>query len=81
MITTRWYSHLKTKNEQEEFIKELERNEELFKVLKDILSGELERCSKDRQSLKTYSSPNWSEYQADRNATERTLKEIIELLP
>lgn len=81
MITTRWIKHLKTKQEQNEFIKELKANEEIFTILENILKEEITKCNKDKRSLKSYLIQPWSEYQADRNATERTLREILDLIP
>lgn len=81
MITTRWVKHLRTDEERKEFIKRLENGEDIFFVLRNILEEELNKSSKERRSLKSYMFQNWSEYQADRNATERTILEIIDLLP
>lgn len=80
-MNKKWLSHLKYEEDREAFRTRLKHSHDIFDVLKEILKDKYEHATRDRRSLKSYMTQNWSEFQADRNATERTLLEIIELLP
>lgn len=75
-----WIAHCRTQEEKEDFKNRLLHNRDIFDILKNILMDKYELAVKDRRSVKSYLTQNWSEFQADRNATERTLLEIIELI-
>lgn len=76
-----WTRHCSSHEEAEEFRQLLAHSQRVLVVLKDILEEKYDKTCKDRRSLTSYVTQNWSEYQADKNATERTLLEIIDLLP
>ena len=80
-MNLKWLKHIKDKEEREDFKTRLLANRELFIVLKGILQSDLDKTINSRRSIKSYLTQPWSEYQADCNATERTLQEIINLLP
>jgi len=69
------------KHEREAFKTRLLANHDIFELFKEILEEELDTVIHTRRSLKSYLTQNWAAYQADRNATERTYQEIIDLLP
>ena len=76
-----WFDDCKTAELKDERKQSLALSERLWKVLDTKLKLELTAVQKKRRSLKSLLTQNYSEYQADRNATERTLLEIIDLLP
>lgn len=80
-MNVRWLKHLPQGKEREEYKQRLWANRDIFKQMKSMLEEDLSNTIKSRRSLKSYFTQSWSEYQADRNATERTLQEIIDLLP
>lgn len=69
-----------TKGCQPNEIKEIEsrllENADLFLLLDEILAQMQETNTRNRQSLKSYELPAWSEFQADCNAVERTLEKV-----
>ena len=80
-MNKKWLSHTKSPEEKQALILRLEHNYDLFMLMEDILREKYEQVVSSRRSIKSYLTQNWSAFQADRNATERTLLEIIELLP
>lgn len=76
-----WTNHCKTAEEKERFKIRLQNSIDIFDVLRNMLMDKYEYTCKERRSLKSYLTQDWKAYQADRNATERTLLEIMELLP
>ena len=76
-----WTTHCKTTQQKEEFIERLTYTQDMFLIMKDMLETKLEEVRTSRRSLKSFLTQNWAAYQADRNATERTLLEVIDLLP
>ncbi len=80
-LNNKWISHIDDERQRELFKQHLLENTELFKRLKELLEGKLKDAEASRRSLKSYVINSYSEYQADRNATERTLLEVIDLIP
>lgn len=76
-----WFDHCKTPALKKEFNERLAYTQDMFLILKARMQQDLKVVQTSRRSLKSYLTQNYSEYQADRNATERTLLEIIDLLP
>jgi len=76
-----WTTHCKDAKEKEEWLERLAYSQDVFKVLKGILEKKYEKACSDRRGVVSYMTQNWTAYQADKNATERTLLELIELLP
>lgn len=60
--------------------KRLLANQDLFELLDKILVQMLEVNSRERMSKKSYEITAWSQYQADTNATERTIEKVRSLL-
>ena len=81
MASSRWTKHLKDKATKAEYEERLSRMSDVWDVLKNILQEDLNALDKDSMNKDHYFMPAWSEYQADRNGSKRTLKKIIELLP
>jgi hypothetical protein len=52
----------------------------VIEKLRKILEEDLDACKRSRRSLKSVLTQNYSEYQADRNATERAYAKVLELL-
>jgi hypothetical protein len=76
-----WYDHCKTPAAKKEFNERLAYTQDMFLILKDRLKKDLNTAQTSRRSIKSYATQSYSAYQADCNATERTLLEIIDLLP
>lgn len=68
-----------TPDKKKEFEDMLKYNEVINRI-KEILQEDLEVTIRDRRSLKSLVTQNYSEYQADRNATERTFNKVLELI-
>ena len=51
-----------------------------FERVREMLQEDLEACKRERRSLKSLLTQNYSEFQADRNATERTLIKVLDLI-
>jgi len=75
----RWFRYLSDQDSKEEFKQELQYTR-VLKFLTLILKDEYELCLKQRRSFKSILTQNYSEYQSDRNATERTLLEVLKLI-
>ena len=60
--------------------KEFLKYNELFESLREMLREDIEACRTDRRSLKSLIQQNYSEYQADRNATERAFIKVLEAI-
>jgi hypothetical protein len=76
-----WFDHCKTPQAKDEFKERLAYTQDMFLLLKGKLEKDLKTAQTSRRSLKSYMTQNYSEYQADCNATERTILELIDLLP
>ena len=63
------------KDKKGELEKRLVENQDLFLILDVILKG-LEEENERVRNKKDYSMPAWSEFQADANAVDRTLKKV-----
>lgn len=68
-----------TEDRKKEFKDMLQYNE-LFEVIRDILKEDVEATRRDRRSFKSILTQNYSVYQADRNATERALIKVLDLI-
>jgi len=80
-MNLKWLKHIEDKKEREDFKLRLKANRDIFVVLKNILQSDLDNTINARRSIKSYATQSWSEYQADCNAAERTLQDLINLLP
>jgi len=80
-LNSKWLSHISDEVQRKTFEKSLIANVELFKRFKEILEDKLHETERSRRSIKSYATQSYVAYQSDRNATERTIQEIIELLP
>jgi hypothetical protein len=81
MASHRWTKHLKEKDQKDDFLKRLSYAKEFMDVLKNILQEDLDALEKEMESKDNYFMPAWSEYQADKIGSRRTLKKIINLIP
>jgi len=81
MASSRWTKHIKDKTAKVEYEERLQHMSDVWDVLKNILQEDLNALDNDSMNKKHYFMPAWSEYQADRVGSKRTLKKIIELLP
>lgn len=68
-----------TEAQKKEF-EDLLKYNEVFSRVKELLQEDLEATQRDRRSLKSLLTQNYSEYQADRNATERALSKVLDLI-
>jgi len=68
-----------TEVQKKEFKDMLQYNE-LFEAVRDVLRQDLDSTQTDRRSLKSTLTQSYSVYQADRNATERTLLKVLDLI-
>jgi len=68
-----------TEAQKKEF-KDILQYNELFEVIRDVLRQDLESTQTDRRSLKSTLTQSYSVYQADRNATERALLKVLNLI-
>ena len=68
-----------TQAQKKEFEDMLKYNE-IFDRVREMLQEDLEATKRDRRSLKSLITHNYSEYQADRNATERTFERVLDLI-
>lgn len=68
-----------TPEEKKEFQEFLKYNH-LLRRVKELLEEDFVACQRDRRSFKSLLTQNYSEYQADRNATERTYLKVLDLL-
>lgn len=73
-------SLIRNETEEGELTQRFIENEDLLIIINSVLQDKL-KASRDVQVSKTgYGSPNWAYEQADANAVQRTLTEIIDLL-
>lgn len=79
-VSTRWTSHLKTRDAKDKFKARLKANKDLFKVLDGILERDLESLLRRSESEDNYSLPAWKEYQADLIGARRQLRKIKQLI-
>jgi len=80
-LSSRWLKHLPDAATKAEYQNRLHHMHDVWNVLKDILQEDLDALERDGMKKDHYYMPAWSEYQADRNGSKRTLRKIIELLP
>jgi len=80
-LSSRWLKHLPDASAKKQYQERLTLMQDVWVVLKDILQEDLDALEKDGMKKDHYYMPAWSEYQADRNGSKRTLRKIIDLLP
>jgi len=81
-MNRKWLNHLSDREDKDKFKQRLLAERDIFLILKGILEEQLNDTIKGRRSFKNLIRfRNYTECQADYNATERTLQEIIDLLP
>jgi len=80
-MNRKWLNHLSDREDKDKFKQRLLAERDIFLILKGILEGMKEDTINKRRSVKSLLVRNYGIYQADSNATERTLQEIIDLLP
>lgn len=66
-------------SQKKEFEDMLKYNE-VIKRVREMLIEDIKTCSTDRRSFKSLLTQNYSEYQADRNATERAFYKVLDLI-
>lgn len=66
--------------EQKKEFEDMLKYNEIFDRIREMLKEDLEATVRDRRSLKSIIVQNYSEYQSDRNATERTLIKVLDLI-
>jgi len=81
MITMEWLEGASTQGDKDDLNRQIKESIPIFNILRRVLQRKLKACNKERLGVQNYSVANWSELQADRNATERTLLEILAILP
>lgn len=80
-MNRKWLNHISDRDDKDKFKKRLLAERDIFLTLKSILEELKDDSIKSRRSVKSLLVRNYSVFQADRNAVERTLQEIIDLLP
>lgn len=71
---------IRHKDKEEELTQRFIENEDLLNIIVEALKDKREDSVKEQKKITAYGSPNWGFLQADHNATQRTLTEIIDLL-
>ena len=77
-MQTKWFQHLKTQAEQEEFKKVVLNSNLVLDRLRDLCYNTIKNGEKS--SLTDYDSPSWAYKQADQLGYNRAYQEIITLL-
>lgn len=74
----KWYSHLKNKQEQDEFKKYIINSGKVLDRIHDLCYNMI----KDSENVSStdYDSPSWAFKQADRNGYLRAYQEMIDLV-
>ncbi len=78
--SVRWTKHFKDSESKAKFVERLYGYTDVLDVLRNILKEELEESIRDMRSSENYTLPNWSEFQADKIGTQRTLNKVIDLI-
>lgn len=68
-----------TQDQKKEFQDMLKYNPVIERI-REVLKVDYEECATSRRSTKSLLTQNYSEYQADRNATERTLLKVLDII-
>ncbi len=71
---------LKHSQNEEELESRFLENEDLFQIIVAALTEKIEQSMVQQRLVTDYGAANWGFKQADHNATQRTLAEIIDLL-
>ena len=80
-MNIKWLKNLRETESKEKRTALVNGSREILDILKGILEAELDSSRKKKTNKAHYLMPAWSEFQADSNATERTLQQVIDLLP
>jgi glutamate/tyrosine decarboxylase-like PLP-dependent enzyme len=75
-----WTSHLKTKEEKEEFEKEVRSARKVLKRLQDILQEDYDISDKEMHKRENFFMPAWAEKQAFELGYQKAHKKTINLL-
>lgn len=78
-VTNLWSRHLKTTKEKSDFIKYVLNSRALLDRLESIIEGFTEELDR-RELLEDYSSPSWSQLQADRLGQRKAYARLLKLL-
>lgn len=79
-ISTQWVQHIKSQEEKDELLKELQGYSTHIEVLTTILKLKLDSLEKERLANTNYDSPSWAYKQADYVGSIRELRKILELI-
>ena len=80
-MNIKWFKYLREDESKETLKSKILGSREVLDILKRVLEDEVESTRRNKLNKAHYMMPAWSEFQADRNATERTLQQVIDLLP
>lgn len=78
-VSRQWYKDLKAQD-KDKLIEQIQNSRYILSVLSDLLVEKLEENRKSQEAKSNYESPAWSEQQADFIGSQRTLRDIINLL-
>ena len=78
-VSRRWYKDLKGED-VDKLIEQIQNSRYILSVLSKILTEKLEDNRIQQEAKNNYESPSWSEQQADYIGSQRTLRDIINLL-
>ena len=76
----RWTSHLKKKEDKDEFKKHLLTHPLTLNRLTELLQQDLETVLRDSSDEHSFTYPAWAEYQAYKMGEAARLKKIISLI-
>lgn len=79
-MKTKWTGHLKSVEEKERFRQQVMSSKGVLDRLADIMRDDIEATLAEMSRSDSYTSPAWSEYQADRLGTLKTLRKYVDLL-
>lgn len=72
-------SHLKTREEKDDFIKQIVGATHVLNVYRNLIEKQIEREQRSHKS--DYNDASWAYKQADQNGYIRALEEILRLFP
>ena len=79
-VKTVWISHLKSKEEKEEFLYKLTAAQVALQRLKQIIEKKIEANTKSRVSEEGYKDASWAYRQADLVGEERAFRELLDII-
>jgi cellobiose-specific phosphotransferase system component IIA len=77
-LQTQWFSHLKDKQEQEQFKQNIRSSKNILDRAHEIVYNIVK--NEELNSLHDYDSPSWSHKQAHLNGRREAFQEILKLL-